>query len=171
MSISLIWAMGSNGVIGKDNDMPWHLPRDFAFFKAETLGKRMLMGRKTWDSLGGKPLKGRTSLVMTRDTSFAPEGAEVIHTLQEALSEGQKADELMVIGGAEIYRMMLPYADKLIVTQIEQDFAGDTLFPNIDWSQWQEISNKMGIRDDKNPYDYRFLVYNRTEKRTSDTTC
>ncbi|MDQ0194814.1 dihydrofolate reductase [Paenibacillus wynnii] len=163
MSISLIWAMGSNGVIGKDNDMPWHLPRDFAFFKAETLGKRMLLGRKTWDSLGGKPLKDRTSLVMTRDTSFNPEGAEVVHTVEEALNEGRKTDELMVIGGSEIYRMMLPYADKLIVTRIDEDFEGDTYFPNVDWSLWKEVSNTKGIRDDKNPYDYHFLVYERTD--------
>jgi len=163
MSISLIWAMGANGVIGKDNDMPWHLPRDFAFFKAETLGKRMLMGRKTWDSLGGKPLKGRTSLVLTRDTSFAPEGAEVLHTTEEALAEGQKGDELMVIGGAEIYRMMLPFADKLIVTRIGQEFEGDTLFPEVDWSRWRETSRTKGIRDEQNPYDYDFVVYERAD--------
>jgi len=163
MSISLIWAMGANGVIGKDNDMPWHLPRDFAFFKAETLGKRMLMGRRTWESLGGKPLKGRTSLVMTRDRSFNPEGALILHTLEEALQEGRKTDELMVIGGAEIYRMMLPYADKLIVTHIDEDFDGDTHFPEVNWSMWRETSRIKGIRDDKNPYDYYFLVYERTE--------
>ena len=163
MSISLIWAMGANGVIGKDNDMPWHLPRDFAFFKSETLGKRMLMGRKTWDSLGGKPLKDRTSLVMTRDTRFNPEGAKVVHTVEEALNEGRQSDELMVIGGAEIYRMMLPYADKLIVTRIQENFDGDTFFPEVDWSQWKEVSKIKGIRDDKNPYDYHFLVYERTE--------
>jgi len=163
MSISLIWAMGTNGVIGKNNDIPWHLPRDFAFFKAETLGKRMLMGRKTWDSLGGKPLKNRTSVVMTRDTSFKPEGATVVHTVEEALNEGKQTDELMVIGGSEIYRLMLPHADKLIVTRIYEDFAGDTFFPDVDWSLWKEVSKNKGIRDDKNPYDYDFFVYERSE--------
>jgi dihydrofolate reductase len=162
MSISMIWAMGANGVIGKDNDMPWHLPRDFAFFKEQTLGKRMLMGRKTWESLGGKPLKGRKSIVITRDTSFQPEGAEVIHSLEEALAEGRKEDELMVIGGAEIYRMMLPYADKLIVTRIDEEFAGETKFPEVEWDEWEEVSNIQGIRDEQNPYDYRFYVYQRT---------
>ncbi|CAH1192553.1 IS1595 family transposase ISSsu9 [Paenibacillus auburnensis] len=162
MSISMIWAMGANGVIGKDNDMPWHLPRDFAFFKEQTLGKRMLMGRKTWESLGGKPLKGRKSIVITRDTSFQPEGAEVIHSLEEALAEGLKEDELMVIGGAEIYRMMLPYADKLIVTRIDEEFAGETKFPEVEWDEWEEVSNIQGIRDEQNPYDYRFYVYQRT---------
>ncbi|KWX77628.1 dihydrofolate reductase [Paenibacillus riograndensis] len=161
MSISLIWAMAANGVIGKDNDMPWHLPRDFDYFKSQTLGKRMLMGRKTWDSLGGKPLKGRTSIVLTRDRSFAPEGAEIVHSLEEAVAEGRRDDELMVIGGAEIYKMMLPYADKLLVTRIAQDFEGDTRFPEVDWSGWREISNSPGFRDEKNPYDYRFYVYER----------
>ncbi|MHA6529000.1 dihydrofolate reductase [Paenibacillus sp. BAC0078] len=162
MSISMIWAMAANNVIGKDNDMPWHLPRDFAYFKAETLGKRMLMGRKTWESLGGKPLKGRTSVVLTRDNSFTPEGAIVVHSLEEAVAEGRKEDELMIIGGAEIYKLMLPFADKLLVTRIEEEIEGDTRFPEVDWSEWREISSTQGIRDEKNPYDYRFYVYERS---------
>ncbi|MBW4080451.1 dihydrofolate reductase [Paenibacillus sp. S150] len=162
MSISMIWAMAANNVIGKDNDMPWHLPRDFDYFKSQTLGKRMLMGRKTWESLGSKPLKGRTSIVLTRDRSFAPEGAEVVHSLEEALAAGSKGDELMVIGGAEIYKMMLPYAGKLMVTRIEQDIEGDTKFPEVNWGEWREISSIQGIRDEKNPYDYRFFVYERS---------
>lgn len=163
MSITMIWAMARNGVIGKDNDMPWHLPLDFAYFKAETLGKRMLMGRKTWDSLGGKPLKGRTSIIITRDPSYAPEGAHIVHSLEEALAEGRKQDELMVIGGGEIYAMMLPFADKLLVTVIDEDIEGDTKFPEVDWKQWKETANTPGIRNEQNPYDYRFLVYERRE--------
>ncbi|WP_042198556.1 dihydrofolate reductase [Paenibacillus camerounensis] len=162
MSITMIWAMAENDVIGKDNDMPWHLPLDFAYFKEQTLGKRMLMGRKTWESLGSKPLKGRTSIVITRDTSFAPEGAEVIHSLEEAVAEGRKDDELMIIGGAEIYGMMLPYADKLLVTRIHEQFAGETKFPVVGWEDWEEISCVQGIRNEQNPYDYRFYVYERT---------
>ncbi|KUP23635.1 dihydrofolate reductase [Paenibacillus sp. DMB5] len=162
MSISMIWAMAENGVIGKDNDMPWHLPLDFAYFKEQTLGKRMLMGRKTWESLGGKPLKGRTSIVITRDAGFQAEGAQVIHTLEEALAEGRKDDELMIIGGAEIYRMMLPYADKLLVTRIYEEFEGETKFPEVCWEEWKEISSVQGIRNEQNPYDYRFYVYERT---------
>ncbi|WNS45005.1 dihydrofolate reductase [Paenibacillus sp. MMS20-IR301] len=161
MSITMIWAMAANGVIGKNNAMPWHLPLDFAYFKAETLGKSMLMGRKTWESLGSKPLKGRRSIVLTRDQSFAPDGAQVVHTLQEALAAGRGEDELMIIGGAEIYRLLLPHADKLLITRIEDDIEGDTVFPEVDWSQWQEISNTPGIRNEQNPYDYRFLVYER----------
>ncbi|MDT3424696.1 dihydrofolate reductase [Paenibacillus forsythiae] len=163
MSISLIWAMGEGGVIGKDGGMPWRLPRDFAFFKAQTMGKTMLMGRKTWDSLGRRALPGRTSVILTRDEGFAPEGAETVHSLEEALELGRGQDELMVIGGAEIYRMTLPFADKLIVTRIEESFAGDTFFPETDWSKWHEVSSTQGIRDEKNPYDYRFVVYERSE--------
>jgi dihydrofolate reductase len=161
MSITMIWAMASNHVIGRDNDMPWHLPLDFAYFKAATLGKKMLMGRKTWESLGSKPLKGRTSLILTRDHSYASEGAEVVYTVEEALAEGRKEEELMVIGGAEIYSLMLPYADKLLVTRIEAEIEGDTTFPEIDWSQWNEVSSTPGIRNEQNPYDYRFFVYER----------
>ncbi|AIQ53061.1 dihydrofolate reductase [Paenibacillus sp. FSL R7-0331] len=162
MSITMIWAMAENDVIGKDNEMPWHLPLDFAYFKEQTLGKRMLMGRKTWESLGSKPLKGRTSIVITRDTGFAPEGAEVIHSLEEAVAEGRKDGELMIIGGAEIYGMMLPYADKLLVTRIHEQFAGETKFPEVGWEEWKEISCIQGIRNEQNPYDYRFYVYERT---------
>lgn len=164
MEISLIWAMGRNGVIGKDGTMPWRLPRDFAFFKERTMGRVMLMGRKTWDSLGGKPLPGRSSVVLTRDKSFHSEGAKVVHSLDEALAAADGQQELMVIGGAEIYRMTLPVADKLIVTLIDESFEGDTFFPEIDWSLWVEVSSEQGIRDEKNPYDYRFVVYERAER-------
>ncbi|MNM00749.1 Dihydrofolate reductase [compost metagenome] len=167
MEISLIWAMGLDGVIGKGGTMPWHLPRDFAFFKERTMGRAMLMGRKTWDSLGGKPLPGRTSIVLTRDESFSAEGAKVVHNLEEALQAAGDETELMVIGGAEIYKITLPVADKLIVTLIEESFDGDTFFPEIDWSQWTEVSSEQGIKDEKNPYDYRFVVYERLDRNSA----
>ncbi|MNB91745.1 Dihydrofolate reductase [compost metagenome] len=167
MEISLIWAMGLDGVIGKGGTMPWHLPRDFAFFKERTMGRAMLMGRKTWDSLGGKPLPGRTSIVLTRDESFSAEGAKVVHNLEEALQAAGDETELMVIGGAEIYKITLPVADKLIVTLIEESFDGDTFFPEIDWRQWTEVSSEQGIKDEKNPYDYRFVVYERLDRNSA----
>ncbi|AIQ64289.1 dihydrofolate reductase [Paenibacillus stellifer] len=167
MEISLIWAMGHDGVIGKGGTMPWHLPRDFAFFKERTMGRAMLMGRKTWDSLGGKPLPGRTSIVLTRDDSFSAEGAKVVHSLEEALQAAGDETELMVIGGAEIYKITLPVADRLIVTLIEESFDGDTFFPEIDWSQWTEVSSENGIKDEKNPYDYRFVVYERLDRNSA----
>lgn len=167
MEISLIWAMGLDGVIGKGGAMPWHLPRDFAFFKERTMGRAMLMGRKTWDSLGGKPLPGRTSIVLTRDESFSAEGAKVVHNLEEALQAAGDETELMVIGGAEIYKITLPVADRLIVTLIEESFDGDTFFPEIDWRQWTEVSSEQGIKDEKNPYDYRFVVYERLDRNSA----
>ncbi|MBY9082064.1 dihydrofolate reductase [Paenibacillus sp. HN-1] len=167
MEISLIWAMGLDGVIGKGGTMPWHLPRDFAFFKERTMGRTMLMGRKTWDSLGGKPLPGRTSIVLTRDASFSAEGAKVVHSLEEALQAAGDETELMVIGGAEIYKITLPVANRLIVTLIEESFDGDTFFPEIDWSQWTEVSSEPGIRDEKNRYGYRFVVYERLDRNTA----
>ncbi|WOZ36352.1 dihydrofolate reductase [Paenibacillus polymyxa] len=161
MSISMIWAMAQNGVIGRDNSLPWRLPRDMAFFKEQTINKTVLMGRKTWESFGGKSLPNRCNVVLTRDESYQAEGAEVIHTLEEGLQLAQQ-EELMVIGGAEIYSLFWPHADRLIVTRIEETFEGDTTFPDLDWSDWTIVSETPGIKDDKNLYDYRFVVYERT---------
>lgn len=158
----MIWAMGRNGVVGKDNGMPWHLPRDMAFFKQQTLGKTIVMGRKTWESFGGKPLKDRLNIIMTRDKEYTAQGAQVIHSIEEALDYANN-QELMIIGGAQIYEKWLPYADRLLVTRIEEDFAGDTVFPDVDWSEWSITEKMPGIRDEKNPYDYDFYIYDRNK--------
>ncbi len=158
----MIWAMGRNGVVGKDNGMPWHLPRDMAFFKQQTLGKTIVMGRKTWESFGGKPLKDRLNIIMTRDKEYTAQGAQVIHSIEEALDYANN-QELMIIGGAQIYEKWLPYADRLLVTRIEEDFAGDTVFPDVDWSEWNITEKIPGIRDEKNPYDYDFYIYDRNK--------
>ncbi|WP_348622777.1 dihydrofolate reductase [Paenibacillus peoriae] len=162
MGISMIWAMAQNGVIGRDNKLPWHLPRDMAFFKEQTINKTVLMGRKTWESFGGKSLPNRRNVVLTRDQCYRVEGAEVIHSLEEGLQLA-KQEELMVIGGAEIYALFWPHADRLIVTRIEETFEGDTTFPELDWSGWNIVSETPGIKDDRNPYEYRFVVYEKTE--------
>lgn len=158
----MIWAMGRNGVVGKDNGMPWHLPRDMAFFKQQTLGKTIVMGRKTWESFGGKPLKDRLNIIMTRDKEYTAQGAQVIHSIEEALDYANN-QELMIIGGAQIYEKWLPYADRLLVTRIEEDFAGDTFFPDVDWSEWSIAEKIPGIRDEKNLYDYDFYIYDRNK--------
>ncbi|AJS58352.1 dihydrofolate reductase [Paenibacillus sp. IHBB 10380] len=158
MRITMIWAMGHNGIMGKDNDMPWRLPRDMAFFKQQTLGKSIVMGRRTWESFGGKPLKNRTNIIMTRDLEYTAQGAHIIHTLEDAKTFAQN-DELMIIGGAQIYEEWLPLADRLIVTKIDEDFEGDIVFPVIDWSKWTLIEQITGVRDDNNPYDYSFNFY------------
>ncbi|KAF6574932.1 dihydrofolate reductase [Paenibacillus sp. SEL3] len=162
MGISMIWAMAQNGVIGRDNKLPWRLPRDMAFFKEQTINKTVLMGRKTWESFGGKSLPNRRNVVLTRDLRYQTEGAEVIHSMEEGLQLA-KQEELMVIGGAEIYSLFWPHADRLIVTRIEEVFEGDTTFPELDWNGWNIVSETPGIKDDKNPYEYRFVVYERTE--------
>ncbi|KFN08789.1 MULTISPECIES: dihydrofolate reductase [Paenibacillus] len=161
MSITLIWAMAQNGVIGRNNQLPWRLPADLKFFKAQTMGKTMIMGRKTWESMGSKPLPGRHSVVLTQDTSYRAEGADIVHTLEEALRYEKEGEELMVIGGAGVFRFFLPVADKLLVTRIDEDIEGDVFFPSLNWEDFDLVHEEQGIRDDKNPYDYRFLTYER----------
>ena len=158
MTMTFIWAMGSNGVIGRDNKLPWRLPRDMAFFKEKTMGKTVLMGRKTWESFGGKPLPGRDNVVLTRDPDYEAPGAQIIHTIEEAVELG-KNKEIMVIGGAEIYYKLLPVADCLIVTRIDETFEGDTYFPEVDFGDWILQEEIEGITDAKNPYSYRFCTY------------
>lgn len=158
MGITFIWAMARDGVIGRDNDLPWRLPADMAFFKAQTTGKTVLMGRKTWESMRSRPLPNRRNVVMTNDRSYHAEGAEIVHTVEEALALAD-GEELMVIGGAGIFQLLIPYANRLLVTKIDEDIAGDTFFPSIDWSEFQLEQESAGIRDEKNPYNYRFLTY------------
>ncbi|CAM3490551.1 dihydrofolate reductase [Marinicrinis lubricantis] len=158
--ISLIWAMGENREIGKDHDMPWKLPAELAYFKKTTMGSPVLMGRKTFESIG-KPLPGRENWVLTRDRGYTAIGCRMVYTLEEAVEQLKDVQEIFVIGGAEIYRMFLPYADRLYVTKIKQSFPADTFFPEINWSQWRQISAAPGEKNERNPYDYEFQVYER----------
>lgn len=160
--ISMIWAMDQNRVIGLKGTMPWHLPRDMAFFKEKTLGKPIVMGRKTWESFGGKPLPKRTNIVLTRDERFTlpPEQGVVIHDIRDALPFARE-QELMVIGGAQVYEQMMPLADRLYCTFIDEAFEGDTFFPVVDWEQWQVIEEMPGMTDENNPYAYRFVIFER----------
>lgn len=160
MGITLIWAMSRNGVIGINNQLPWRIPADLKFFKEQTTGKTMIMGRKTWESLGCRPLPNRRSVVLTGDYAYEAEGADIVHTVEEAL-EYAKTEELMIIGGGAVFQLFLEYADTLLVTLIDQEFEGDVFFPKIDWTEFNLVSEIQGIRDDKNPYDYRFLTYKR----------
>lgn len=158
--ITLIWAQGENGVIGRDNALPWRIPADMAYFKRETLGKTVVMGRKTWESFGSKPLKDRTNIVLTRNASYTAERASVVHSIEEALAHAV-GEEVMIIGGSEIYALSLPIADRLRVTRVRESFEGDAVFPTVDWSSWLLISSEEGIRDEKNVYRYEFEVYER----------
>ncbi|WP_453995627.1 dihydrofolate reductase [Bacillus nitroreducens] len=157
--ISLLVAMDKNRLIGKDNDLPWRLPADLAYFKRVTMGHPIIMGRKTYDSIG-RPLPGRENIIVTRDTSYKMEGCKVIHSIDEILKLNEEHDqELFVIGGAEIFKEILPYSDRLYITEIDEEFEGDTYFPAFDKSEWKVISEEKGVKDEKNPYDYTFMVY------------
>lgn len=158
--ISLIWAMGENRVIGINNKMPWHLPAELAYFKRTTLGKPVIMGRKTFESIG-KPLPGRENWIITRDLQYHAEGCDIFHSVQEVLQQLPKEKEAMVIGGAEIYNLFLPHADRLYMTEIHSHFEGDTYFPDFNLEDWKLVKRSVGVKDEKNPYDHEFLVYDR----------
>jgi len=145
--ISLVLARADNGVIGKNGALPWRLPDDLRRFKQLTLGKPCVMGRRTWESLPKKPLPGRENIVVTRDEHFRAEGAVVVHSLDEALA--RDADEICVIGGAEIYAAVLPRAARIHLTQVHGDVEGDTRMPDFDRAVWQET-----MREDHESFSY-----------------
>ena len=156
--ISLIVAMANNRVIGKDKEMPWHLPADLAHFKAKTLGKPIVMGRKTYESIG-RPLPGRLNIVMSRNKDYAIEGCTVVSSLEEALVLVKNVEEVMIIGGGYLYEEALPLADKLYLTFIDLEVHGDTLFPDYEKLPLTEITREKHLKDDKNPYNYEFVDF------------
>ena len=162
MKISLVVAASQNNVIGRDNQLPWHLPEDLEYFKSVTMGKPILMGRRTFDSIG-RPLPGRRNIVITRDLEWDAEGVEVVNSVDDALAAGSLAnsDEIMIIGGAQIYRECLPIADRLYLTRVEAEIDGDAFFPDIDLKQWRKILEKIPKKIDK--YRYSFQVLERTQ--------
>lgn len=155
--LTLVVAMARGRVIGTDNAMPWHLPEDLKHFKAVTLGKPIIMGRKTWDSIG-RPLPGRRNIVVTRNEAWQADGAEVAHSLEEALGLVADCAEACVIGGAELYRQALPLADRLSLTEIDLEVAGDAFFPAWDDGIWQESVREAHRRDDGLAWCYRTLT-------------
>ena len=162
MKISMIAAMAHDRVIGKDNQMPWYLPADLAHFKRVTLGKPVLMGRKTFESIG-RPLPGRRNLVISRNPDYQAEGIEVVGSVEAALAllAGSSVEELMVIGGGHLYAEMLPSADCLYLTQIDLAVEGDTRFPAFDDGQWQRVDCESHPADEKNPHPYSFETWQR----------
>jgi dihydrofolate reductase len=140
--IGLVVAVSRNGVIGRDGGLPWHLSSDLKLFKAITMGKPIIMGRKTWDSLPRKPLPGRNNIVITRQTGFAPEGARIAATADEAIMQAGSVEEIAVIGGGEIYKMFLPLADRIYLTEVDLDVVGDTYFPKLDLDHWTETKSE-----------------------------
>jgi dihydrofolate reductase len=160
-------AVASNGVIGRDNSLPWHLPEDLRYFKRTTLGKPIIMGRKTFESIG-RPLPGRPNIVVSRSVDLTASGVTVVDSLALALANGQAlaaasgAEELVVIGGAQIYAAALPLASRLYVTEVHAMVEGDTWFPPLDPAHWQEIAREEHPATADNPYPYAFVVYERT---------
>jgi dihydrofolate reductase len=158
--VSLIVAMTRDGVIGRDNGMPWHLPDDLKHFKALTMGKPMLMGRKTFDSIGS-PLPGRTSLVLTRDRKWNKKGVTVVHSLDDAFKAAAGVPELCVVGGAEIFRMTLPLAHRIHLTRIHANIPGDTRFPAFDESEWRESEHVERAMDARHEHALTFVTLER----------
>ncbi len=162
MIVSMIAALANNRVIGLDNKMPWHLPAELQLFKRATLGKPIVMGRNTFESIG-RPLPGRLNIVLSRQTDYKPEGVTVVATLDEAVVAAGDVEELMIIGGATIYNQCLAAADRLYLTHIELTTEGDTWFPDYEQYNWQEIEQESYAADDKNPHDYRFSLLERVK--------
>jgi dihydrofolate reductase len=168
MKISLIVAVAEGGVIGHKGGLPWHLSADLRYFKRTTMGHPLVMGRKTWDSIG-RPLPGRENIVITRRPDFAPAGVHVCHDLDPAvaLAEGfaqrDRVDEIMVIGGAQIFDAVLPRADRIYLTEIHATFPGDVFFAAPDLARWRETSRSERHTDERSGLDYTYVVYDRQE--------
>jgi len=163
MRISIIVAMSENRVIGIENTLPWHLPADLKHFKSLTMGKPIVMGRKTYESIG-RPLPGRTNIVISRDSGYRAEGVTVVRTPEAALQAAGDVEEVMIIGGASFYRQMLPQTDRLYLTLVHQTIDGDAWFPELDDSQWQPLSREDHSPDGKNPWPYSFITMQRIAK-------
>jgi len=156
--ISLIAAMAKNRVIGKDNDMPWHLPADLGHFKTITLGKPIIMGRKTYESIG-RPLPGRQNIVISSNPAYNLEGCDTVTSFDAALELTKDLEEVMIIGGGFLYKQTLFQANKLYLTFIDLDVQGDTFFPDFEVLNIKEVKRESFKKDDKNPYDYEFVDY------------
>lgn len=163
MIISAIVAASQNGIIGIDNQIPWHLPADLKYFRKITSGHHVMMGRKCFESIG-KPLPGRTNLVLTRNLDYSSEGIKIIHSVDEGiqLAKANGEEELFIIGGADVYKATLGLIDKLYFNTVHANFEGDTHWPEMDWKSWRLISTEFHEPDEKNFYPYSFSVF---EKR------
>ncbi len=167
MRISMIVAVAENGVIGKDNELPWRLSSELKYFKQVTGGKPVLMGRKTWESLPRRPLPNRPNIVITRDTSYEADGAHVVVSVEDAIAKARAllstcdGDEAVIMGGAQIYKAGYAFADRLYYTQVHANVEGDTYFDDVDLSEWREVSRDRQAAGEKDSSDYSLIVYDR----------
>jgi len=168
--IALVAALAENRVIGRENRLPWRLSADLRHFKALTMGKPVIMGRNTWESIG-KPLPGRSNIVLTRDPQYRAPGCRVVHSLEQALEAAAGHPEVMVIGGAELYRQTLDRAHRLYLTLVKAQVDGDALFPAIEPRQWRELQRESHHADENNEYDYDFVTLERVSRRRFPGRC
>ena len=166
MKVAIVVAMAENRVIGRDNRLPWHLPADLRHFKQVTVGKPVLMGRKTHESIG-RPLPERTNIVVTRDRSYTATGCIVAHSIESALKAADDHEEVMVIGGTDLYWQLLPRADRIYLTLVHAEFKGDALFPEINESKWREVERMDCAPDERNPWPYSFIRLERVTPTAS----
>jgi len=160
--ISMISAVAENRVIGNKNSLPWHMPADFKYFKETTLGKTVVMGLNTFKSIGEKPLPGRKHVILNNDANYTPpEDCVVAHSIEEAVEITKNEPEVMICGGASVYKQFLPLAQKLYITEVHAKPEGDTYFPEIDKDEWREVKREDYKADEKNSYDYSFVVLER----------
>lgn len=161
--LSMIVAMAKNHIIGKDNKMPWHLPDDLKYFKVQTLNKPVIMGRKTFESLGSRPLPNRPNLVISRNPNYLAFGAEVFSSVEAAIASQNDAVEIMLIGGAQIYTQWIDRVDQLLITEVDLNPEGDAFFPPIDYQAWREVSRQHHAVDEKHPYSFDFVCYQKRD--------
>ena len=165
MKLSIIVAASENNVIGRNNDLPWHLPADLKYFKETTMGHCVVMGRKNYESIPPKfrPLQGRTNIVITRQQDYKADGAVVVNSIQEAIdySKNKNETECFITGGGEIFSQSLQYSEKIYLTRIHAVIEGDIHFPELKMNEWKEVSRKDVLPDEKNKYSFSFLVYER----------
>jgi len=162
MIVSAIVATAKNNVIGKDNNIPWYLPDDLKYFKAKTLDHHVIMGRKSYESIG-HPLPKRTNIIVTRNLFFVASNCLVVHTVEEGLQIAQEngEEEAFIIGGAQIYELSLPYLDRLYLTEVDLEVEGDVFFPDFDMNEWTLVSEDPRKASGKNEHDFNFKIYER----------
>lgn len=160
MNIAIIVATDDQGLIGRDNDLPWRLSADLQYFRKTTMGKPLIMGRGTHESIG-RALPGRRNIILTGQQDYQAEDCEVVNSLQQAIDTCMGEEEVMVMGGASLYQQFLPMANKLYLTEVHASLQGDTWFPDWQRTDWQEVSREDHVADDKNEYNYSFVVLTR----------
>ena len=160
--ISMIAAVGDNRVIGNKNTIPWHLPADFRYFKEQTLNKTIVMGLNTFKSIGEKPLPGRKHIILNNDPNYVPpENCVVAHSIEEVVEMAKDIPEVMICGGASVYKQFLPLAQRLYITEVHASPEGDTYFPEVNQQEWKEVKRADFKADEKNAFDYSFVIFER----------